>query len=102
MVSLKFSGFEWDGGNKEKNLKKHGATCEEIEEVFYQANFTYPDERHSTELEKRYVLFGEPKSKRPLLVVFTLKGSKVRVISARDMSQKERNWYGEEKKKISL
>lgn len=99
---LEFSSFEWDAGNREKNLKKHGITCEETEEIFFSHPLVYPDEAHSTETEKRYILFGVTKRGHLLFTAFTLRGSKVRVISSRPMSQKERKWYEEEKKKEFL
>lgn len=98
-MQIEFSGFEWDQGNVEKSLKKHSVTCEEAEEVFLGEPFVYPDEGHSAETEKRYVLFGETKQQKPLLIAFTMRDKSVRVISARPMSRKERSWYAEEKGK---
>ncbi len=47
-------GFEWDDGNKSKNLKKHGITFEEAEQIFTNDSLKlFPDEKHST-LEHRY------------------------------------------------
>jgi len=92
-MNIEFQGFDWDLGNVEKNLRKHAVSCMEVEEVFQRKNYVFLDERHSTELEKRYVLFGETSKGRDLFVVFTMRGVKVRIISARPMSRKERNWY---------
>lgn len=96
---LTFSGFDWDSGNRDKSFKKHEVTCEKAEEVFYRKPFVYLDEKHSTESEKRHILFGETSEGKALLVSFTIRNEKVRVISARPMSRKERKWYDEEKKK---
>ena len=96
---IEFCGFEWDRGNLEKSLKKHGVARSEAEEVFfYRGSFVFLDETHTTETDKRYVLLGETASQKRLFVVFTLRGNKVRIISARPMSRKERTWYEEEKK----
>ncbi|MBI4411063.1 MAG: BrnT family toxin [Deltaproteobacteria bacterium] len=100
-MDITYSGFDWDEGNKNKNLKRHTVTCEEAEEVFFGKPLIYPDTRHSSEEEKRYVCFGETGAGKTLFVAFTLRGDRVRVISARPMSQKERSWYVEEKKKHS-
>lgn len=102
-MSIEFSGFDWDKGNQEKSFKRHGVSQEEAEETFFGNSFVYPDERHSTGGERRYVLFGESKREgRCLFIAFTMRGKKVRIISARPMSQKERSWYEEEKKKIAI
>lgn len=84
---MNFEGFEWDSGNTDKSLIKHNVTGEEAEETFYnrvkcrKAN------------DDRYHLFGQTDTGRRLFVVFKFNGSIVRVISARDMTQKERNYY---------
>ena len=96
-MELRFSGFDWNEGNSEKNLKKHGVTCAEAEAVCRTPGVVYPDTRHSTEAEKRYVLFGETGNKQ-LFVAFTLREQKARIISARPMSRKERTWYEDQKK----
>ncbi|MBA3345192.1 MAG: BrnT family toxin [Gemmatimonadales bacterium] len=50
------------------------------------------DLQHSTE-EPRYAALGEADAGRRLSIVFTLRGTLVRVISARDMSRPERRIY---------
>ena len=85
--------FEWDTGNFDKNFKKHNVTNQEIEQVFTQeAKFIVEDKKHS-EVEKRYALFGITGKGRTLVIVFTLRENKVRVVTARDMSKKERRRY---------
>jgi uncharacterized DUF497 family protein len=41
----------------------------------------------------RFYLLGQTDAARLLFVVFTLRGTLIRVISARDMSRKERKVY---------
>lgn len=80
-------GFEWDSGNMDKNLK-HGVTDEEAEETFFN--------RHKVSKSKfnRYALFGVTNSGRYLTIIFQRKpGNIVRIISARDMTDKERKYY---------
>ncbi|HCG98527.1 MAG TPA: hypothetical protein DE036_01585 [Actinobacteria bacterium] len=84
---MNFEGFEWDNGNKEKNLIKHDVTRDEVEEVFYN-KVKYRRANNS-----RYHLFGQTAAGRCLFVVFEFKSTLVRVISARDMTQKERRYY---------
>ncbi len=52
------------------------------------------DPEHSV-AEKRWAGFGKTDSGRLLVVIFTKRDSLVRVISARDMNSKERNFYEE-------
>lgn len=85
--------FQWDFGNVEKNLKKHGVRSDEAEECFREPSFFWDDEKHSTEEEKRYFLLGETKVGRELAIVYTLRGEAIRVISARPMNRKERHIY---------
>ncbi|MBU8849534.1 MAG: BrnT family toxin, partial [Desulfobacterales bacterium] len=50
---------------------------------------------HST-TEKRYYALGKTNTNRFLFVVFTVRNNFIRVISARDMSRKERKVYNDE------
>ena len=86
--------FDWDEGNSGKNSKKHGVADTECEEVFFDENkVVYKDQLH-TEQEDRFILLGKTKDSRLLYVVFTFRyGSKVRVISARDVERKEVHLY---------
>jgi uncharacterized DUF497 family protein len=84
--------FEWDHANLEKNWQKHGVAHFECEEIFFNAPLVVaPDDKHSTQETRHYAL-GKTNRNRHLFVVFTIRGNKVRVISARDMSKKERKW----------
>lgn len=81
--------FEWDKGNKQKNWLKHKVTSEEAEEGFDDDNrMLFEDIKHSSSQEKRFLLFGKTNEERKL-VVFTMRGKKIRIISARPMNRKE-------------
>lgn len=84
--------FEWNKGNLDKNLKKHGVKNEEAEEVFLNNPLIYEDLEHS-EFEKRYDCLGETDKGKKLFISFTLRNDKIRIISARLMSKKERKGY---------
>jgi uncharacterized protein len=87
------TGFEWDAGNLEKNWRKHEVSPAECEQVFFnQPLIAAPDVAYS-EQEARFYLLGQTDAGRLLFVVFTLRGTLIRVISARDMSRKERKVY---------
>ena len=87
-------GFDWDDGNALKSLEKHGVTQAEAEQVFAGEPLLAEDAKHS-ETEARFQALGQSVEGRRLHVTFTLRenGKKLRVISARDMSRKERAIY---------
>jgi uncharacterized DUF497 family protein len=88
------TGFQWDQGNLEKNWLKHGVSPLECEQVFFnQPLVVVPDLKHS-QGEERFYALGRTDTDRYLFVVFTVRGRKLRVISARDMNRKERSVYG--------
>lgn len=92
---LNCTGFDWDSGNIEKNWLKHKVSPVECEQVFFNKALFAEDVRHS-QREKRYYALGLTNNKRPLFVAFTIRRSLIRVISARDMSKKERKIYEEQ------
>jgi len=90
-------GFDWDAGNARKNMR-HGVTQVEAEQVFFDLRLLVVlDDRHS-QAEPRFHGLGATLEGRMLHVTFTLRvgGKKIRVISARDMSRKERTYYVQE------
>ena len=92
------SGFDWDEGNSEKNWVTHSVACGETEEVFFNVPLVLaPDAAHSN-VEDRYYGLGVTNGGRPLFVVFTIRGDLVRVVSARDMSRRERRTYEQARK----
>ena len=87
------TGFDWDEGNIQKNWLKHQVSTGECEEVFFNLPLLlHPDPKHS-QTEVRYYVLGQTNAGRRLFIAFTLRGTKIRVISARDMSRKERDVY---------
>lgn len=86
-------GFQWDGGNCDKNLVRHDVTDWECEQVFFnEPLLVLGDPKHSI-AEKRWPAFGKTDAGRRLVVVFTKRGKLIRVISARDMTRRERSFY---------
>ncbi len=86
-------GFQWDKGNSDKNWISHQVTKSECEQIFFnQPLLIENDEKHS-EIESRYYALGKADDERKLFVVFTIRENLIRVISARDMSKKEREVY---------
>ncbi len=82
--------FEWDEGNQEKNWKLHKVHFRECEQIFFDEEVKFfQDEKHS-QTEDRFLAYGQTEAGRKLIVVFTIRNSKIRVISARDQNRKER------------
>ncbi|MBL8027508.1 MAG: BrnT family toxin [Fibrobacteres bacterium] len=91
-----FHSFYWDYGNLEKNWAKHNVRRSEIEETFFNKPLLLIDAvPKPPNNEKRYIIQGITNSERRLFIVFTVRGDKIRPISARDMSRKERKYYEE-------
>ena len=91
-------GFEWDDGNARKSVHKHDVTQAEAEQIFFNDPLlTAPDLLHSGE-ETRIHALGRTDAGRLLQITFTLRDAetRIRVISARTMSRKERAYYEKE------
>jgi len=87
------AGFDWDEGNKEKNWEKHKVLASECEQVFFNQPLIVLDDNKHSSMEKRYFSLGKTDNDRKLFIVFTVRKGLLRVISARNMSIKERKIY---------
>lgn len=87
------TGFDWDEHNMLKNWEKHRVLPRECEEVFFQSPLIVREDRLHSQQEPRYYALGRSSSGRRLFLAFTVRGDRIRVISARDMSRKEREVY---------
>jgi len=86
-------GFEWDQGNLLKNWEGHGVTGSECEQIFFNhPRVVASDSKHSGK-EDRYFVLGRTDVGRLLFAVFMTRKNLMRIISARDMSRKERKAY---------
>ena len=100
-ILLRCDGFQWDVGNSGKNLRKHNVTDEECEEVLTNYPlFIDTDELHSHN-EVRYHGYGITDLGRMIFIGFTIRGTRIRPITARVMNKKERKVYENEIKKIT-
>ncbi len=88
-------GFDWDHGNAAKNGELHQVSQAEAEQIFFNRPLVIaPDLGHS-QREPRYAALGQTEQGRRPTVIFTVRGTLVRVISARDMSRQERRRYAQ-------
>ena len=95
MIDLsKVSEFDWDAGKARKN-ERHGLSAGEAEEVFFSTPLLLLGDAPHSQEEPRYHALGVTAAGRHLHLTFTLRreGTAIRVISARDMSRKERVVY---------
>ena len=93
--------FEWDERNTGKNRQKRRVTPSECEEMFFNRPLVVADDIKHSEKENRFYALGHADSGRMLFVVFTVRQNLIRVVSARDMSQKERKVYESHEEKGS-
>ena len=87
--------FEWDPQKARDNEQKHGVGFVETSEVFdddHSSAVSDPD--HSID-EARYLIFGVSKQGRHLVVCYTERGDRIRLVSARQMTSRERRAYEE-------
>jgi uncharacterized DUF497 family protein len=94
----RIDGFDWDMGNSRKSVDKHGVGQTEAEQMFFNDPLlVVEDTRHSAG-EPRFHALGKTDAGRRLHATFTIRqdGTKLRVISARDMHRKERIRYDQE------
>ena len=87
--------FEWDASKAEANLKKHGVAFEEALSVFADPLARiFDDPDHSSE-ERREIIIGFSAKPRLLVVGFTERSGRVRLIHARRTTKAERKRHEE-------
>jgi uncharacterized DUF497 family protein len=85
--------FEWDARKAAANEREHRVTFEEAIEVFADDHSsTVADPDHSID-ESRFLIFGTTRVGRALVVAFTERDAKIRLIGARTMTRRERQAY---------
>ncbi len=92
---LNCTGFQWDDGNSEKNWISHQVAKSECEQIFFNQPLVIGNDEKHSKIEKRYYVLGQTDCDRQLYIVCTVRQNLIRVISARDMSKKEREVYNQ-------
>ena len=85
--------FEWDSANSRKNLVKHSVANDQCEEVFEIDRFLLLKDHAHSIIEDRYLIIGPESQGKILVLAITLRGLRVRIISARPANKKERKFY---------
>lgn len=88
--------FEWDPQKAERNQLKHGVSFREAASIFADPlSITYDDPVHSGN-EHRFITVGMSYKGRVLLAAHVDRRDRVRIISARQTTRRERKHYEEE------
>ncbi|MBL8228495.1 MAG: BrnT family toxin [Bryobacterales bacterium] len=88
--------FEWDAVKAQSNLEKHGVSFVEAMTVFGDPlEVTIQDPDHS-EGEVRFLSLGQSERNRLLVVAYTEREGRIRLISAREAQPRERKAYESE------
>ncbi len=93
---LGLEGFDWNEANLTKDWEKHRVTPWECEQVFFNLPLVVAEDEAHSKIEIRYYVLGRTDADRKLFLVFTIRKRRIRIISARDMSAKERRTYYEQ------
>ncbi len=87
--------FEWDEAKARENLKKHKVGFDEGKTIFNDPFLlTFPD-IDTSDAEKRYVNIGLSVRDRVLVLIHTERQGRIRIISCRKASARERRHYEE-------
>jgi uncharacterized DUF497 family protein len=87
--------FEWDPAKAATNFEKHSVSFQEAATVFADPlSLTFDDPDHSS-YEQRYLTAGLSTRGRHLIVAHTDRGGRIRIISAREVTRRERKLYEE-------
>jgi uncharacterized DUF497 family protein len=87
------SGFEWDQGNNTKNWEKHSVSTGECEQIVFNKPLIIKRDSEHSQFENRNYVLGRTNIDRLLFAVFTVRNDKIRIISARDMTDSEIERY---------
>ena len=87
------TGFEWGAGNIDKSWERHQVSAAECEQVFFQRPVLIASDPGHSQDEPRFAALGQTADERLLAIVLTIRGTLIRVISARPMSRRERRMY---------
>ncbi|MEK2645379.1 BrnT family toxin [Bdellovibrio sp. BCCA] len=87
--------FDWDEKKNFSNFKKHGIWFEEVTSVFDDPLGRLFFDSHHSDDESRFILIGMNIARKTLVVVHVYRDNeeKVRIISARPVTRKERDFY---------
>lgn len=87
--------FEWDEAKASSNLRRHAVSFEDAASVFLDPwALTFSDPDHSTQ-EEREITIGRTGRQQVVFVSHCQRASRIRIISARKATRRERKQYEE-------
>jgi len=87
--------FEWNAVKAAGNVEKHGVTFDEASSVFRDPLAKVLPDPTQRSGEGRAIMMGHSDQGRLLLVVFADRADRIRIISAREATRRERREYEE-------
>lgn len=102
MVYTDITGFEWDHGKARNNARKHGIGFKTAATAFHDPDAVIADDVAHSGTERRAWLIGLSARGRVLVVVYSIRGQAIRIISARPANRREKAWYHEQSSGISF
>ena len=88
-------GFEWDEEKANANLKKHRVGFDEAVSAFADPRLLTFSDSHHSEDEERFLSIGISYKNRVLIIAYTDRTSKIRIINCRKATASERKRYEE-------
>ena len=89
--------YEWDENKNKSNLDKHDVKFENAKEIFNDDKRIETEDTRNNYGEKRFITIGKVKN-AILTVVYTIRATAIRIISARRSNKNERNNYNSQQK----
>jgi hypothetical protein len=86
--------YEWDEVKRQRNIEQHGVDFLDVLPMFVNPDSMRLHDKRRDYGEERYILFGEI-SGRLFQVAYTIRGSSIRIISARKGNKRERRIFDE-------
>ena len=93
--------FEWDPRKDAANQLKHGVSFQTAAVAFQDPLAALHDDPEHSDDERREILVGHDALGRLLLVAFTERQGKIRIVTARRATKRERQAYEASQKKSS-
>jgi len=90
---MKIENITWDDDTAD-HITRHAVSPEEVEEVLFNDS---DSPRILRGKENRYLAYGKTNAGRFLLVVLIIANRKTRIITARDMTDREKKFYRRKK-----
>ena len=86
-------GFEWHDAKAEANLRDHGVSFELAKTVFKDPFAVERLDDREDYAEERFVIIGMAEGQVLLFVAYTEREERIRLISARRVTQHEQDYY---------